>query len=74
MSQNSLVLGASSGIGLAITKSLLEQDVNVTGISRSDFNLNNKNYEHIKLDVTDKLFIETITKKINLQNFNNLIY
>ena len=68
MSQSSLVLGSSSGIGLAITQALLDKNVTVIGISRNDFVLNNKNYQHLKLDVTDDSFIDTIYKKINLRN------
>ena len=74
MIQNSIVLGSSSGIGLAITKALLEKNNKVIGISRKDFHIDNKDYQHIKLDVTHNIFIDIINKKINLKEVNNLVY
>ena len=74
MNYKSIVIGASSGIGLAITKELLNTGHLVTGISRRSISLENKNYTHIIQDVTSKDFISLINKNIQLSNYNNLIY
>ena len=54
MSKSYLVTGTSSGIGNAITKYLLLKKHRVIGISRSEKNINNKNYIHIKQDISNK--------------------
>ena len=54
MSKSYLVTGTSSGIGNAITKYLLLKKHRVIGISRSEKNINNKNYIHIKQDISKK--------------------
>ena len=51
MKYKTIVIGSSSGIGLAITKKLLDRKHKVTGISRRGLNLNNEFYDHLKLDV-----------------------
>jgi len=45
MRKNAVIIGNSDGIGLAITKALLDQDWYVFGISKSQANISNKNYE-----------------------------
>ena len=50
--KNIIVTGSSSGIGLSITKALLKNKVNVLGISRRTPSLSNKNYQHIKFDLS----------------------
>ena len=55
--KNIIVTGSSSGIGLSITKALLKNKANVLGISRRAPSLSNKNYQHIKFDLS-KIEIE----------------
>ena len=50
--KNIIVTGSSSGIGLSITKALLKNKANVFGISRRTPSLSNKNYQHIKFDLS----------------------
>ena len=50
--KNIIVTGSSSGIGLSITKALLKNKANVLGISRRAPSLSNKNYQHIKFDLS----------------------
>ncbi len=50
--KNIIVTGSSSGIGLSITKALLKNKANVLGISRTAPSLSNKNYQHIKFDLS----------------------
>lgn len=49
--RTALVIGNSDGIGLALTRALLEQGWRVTGISRSGSVVESPNYEHHVLDV-----------------------
>lgn len=49
-----LITGCSSGIGLATTKYLISKKCRVIGISRKNIKLlNNKNFKHIKFDLTE---------------------
>ena len=57
MKYKTIILGSSSGIGLAITEKLLDLGHQVTGISRRNLNLNTPSYNHLSLDITDKNFI-----------------
>ena len=50
--KNIIVTGSSSGIGLSVTKALLKNKANVIGISRRIPNFSNKNYQHIKFDLS----------------------
>lgn len=61
-----LVSGSSKGIGLAICQRLLANDYRVLGIARSAPNelLNNVNYEHESLDLSDISVHETQLKNL----------
>ena len=74
MEYKSLVVGSSSGIGLAITQKLLRSNHQVTGISRRDITLNNKNYTHVNSDVSTNNFMHIINSKIDLVSYTNLIF
>ena len=74
MKYKTIVIGSSTGIGLAITKKLLDRNHKVTGVSRRGLNLDNELYNHLKLDVSDKDFIFKIKNEIALKEYNNLIY
>tara|TARA_E500000178_G_scaffold343288_1_gene389790 strand:- start:880 stop:1584 length:705 start_codon:yes stop_codon:yes gene_type:complete len=50
--KNIIVTGSSSGIGLSIANALLNNNVNVIGISRRKPNLSNKNYLHFEFDLS----------------------
>jgi len=51
--RSALVVGSSDGIGLALSRRLLDSDWMVTGISRSPAPIDRPNYQHVVLDVTD---------------------
>ena len=69
-----LVTGSSSGIGKSITNYLINEGANVVGVSKSDFSLDNKNYQHYKFDLSqiDKNFIKFV-KILKQDNFYGLI-
>lgn len=57
-----IVTGSSSGIGESISNFLLEEGAYVIGISKSNFSLHNKNYKHIKFDLSQ---LNNDYKKLN---------
>ena len=61
-SNNIIVTGSSSGIGLSITKALLKNKANVLGISRRRPNFSNKNYQHFEFDLSK---IDSEYEKLN---------
>ncbi len=52
MTRVALVIGNSDGIGLALTRQLLDRGFEVTGISKSPSPVSHDGYRHIVLDVT----------------------
>ena len=65
-----LVTGASSGIGLAITQTLLARQCRVIGIARdfSKANINNKYFEPVSQDLMDLNKTSAVIKNICNQN------
>src|SRR5690242_12847371 len=53
MASHALVIGNSDGIGLAITRRLLAQGYQVTGLSKSAALIDHPGYQHFVQDVTD---------------------
>jgi len=51
--QTALLIGNSDGIGLAMTRALLQQGWHATGISRSESPLSDSYYKHIKQDISN---------------------
>lgn len=73
MDRAAIVTGSSSGLGLEITKSLLELGYTVFGGSRSGTNIEHENFYDVELDVSDPdsvvEFYETVrefTEEIHL--------
>lgn len=73
MEKCAIVTGSSSGLGLEITKSLLNSGYTVFGGSRSGTEIENENFYDVELDVTDEEsveeFFETVrefTDKVHL--------
>ena len=60
MTGKALLIGNSAGIGLAITKALLERKWRVIGISRSDSPIHDKNYEHNVIQVQESDYTEKL--------------
>jgi NAD(P)-dependent dehydrogenase (short-subunit alcohol dehydrogenase family) len=53
MATHALVIGNSDGIGLALTRRLLAQGYQVTGLSKSTASIDHPSYQHFVRDVTD---------------------
>jgi len=52
MEQNAFIIGNSDGIGLGVTKKLLEKEWHVTGISKSAVPFEDNHYRHYLADVS----------------------
>jgi short-subunit dehydrogenase len=70
--KSALIIGNSDGIGLGLTKRLLDLGWKVKGISRSDSQIEHKNHDHIICKVEASDYIDRLksavknTKKIDL--------
>jgi len=60
MGKKALIIGNSDGIGLAITKALLDQDWRVIGISKSRSTITDKNYESFVAQVQQQEYLEIL--------------
>ena len=74
MSQKALFIGNSDGIGLATTRRLLNRGWHITGISRSESPIRNKNYTHRLHDVSDPRYVEFLEKSITGESVDLCIY
>jgi NAD(P)-dependent dehydrogenase (short-subunit alcohol dehydrogenase family) len=73
--ETALVLGNSDGIGLAITKQLLERGFRVVGLSRSPSPVASERYEHTVVDVTAPAFSSALQNVIaGLPRIHHVIY
>ena len=73
--QTALIIGNSSGIGLAITKRLLSSSYKVHGISKSPSPIVSSNYQHLLMDVTDPDFESALSRQVNtLEKIDVCIY
>ncbi len=74
-SSNLIITGTSRGIGQKMAEHYLSHGWNVHGISRTGSNINNKNYYHYELDLTDinKLNIFFSNYKKKYKNLYGLI-
>ena len=69
-----LITGTSSGIGLHLTKFFLEKNYQVYGISRSLPEINNKNYEHFYMDLSNLSNLEDNKKLLEDLDINAFIH
>ena len=73
--KSAVIIGNSDGIGLGLTKRLLELDWQVEGISRSQTQIEHKNYNHSISQVEASDYIDCLkssvkkSKKIDLSLF-----
>lgn len=67
-----LVTGSSKGIGLETCKILLDNGYKVAGASRSDTQIDNPNFRHYSLDVSDSSSVKDTIKEIE-KDFNQTI-
>lgn len=60
-----LIVGNSDGIGLALTRHLLERGgVSIVGVSRSESPLEHPDYRHVVLDVTDRSYLDQLASAL----------
>lgn len=64
MNRKAIIIGNSDGIGLAITKKLLQDGWTVNGFSRSISPVKNSSYSHIVCDVTDNEYVIKLKKVV----------
>ena len=73
MTTNTLIIGSSRGIGLAIAKNLISGNHNVIGISRTKPKLKSPKYKHINLDVSLSNKLEQFLSDEDLNLIDNFI-
>ena len=61
-----LIIGNSSGIGLALTKRLLSMEWQVIGLSKSHSQIESNMYRHIIVDVTEDNFIQQLKTALKI--------
>ena len=73
--KSALIIGNSDGIGLGLTKRLLEFGWKVKGISRSDSQIELKNYDHIICKVEASDYIDRLTSAVkNTKKLDLCVY
>ena len=74
MQRQALMIGNSDGIGLATTRRLLAAGWNITGISRSESPIRDKDYHHHIADVSDSQYTALLDALVLESSFNLCIY
>ena len=74
MNKRALIIGNSDGIGLGITKELLNREWKITGISKSKSPIINKSYKHIISEVQKKSYLEKLESILHNSTFDLCIY
>lgn len=68
-----IITGVSRGIGYHLAKRFLKEGFKVIGISRSDTDIKDDNFQHIRMDVGNIDEISNNISKINTENLYGLI-
>ena len=68
-----IITGVSRGIGNHLAKRFLKEGFKIIGISRSETDIKDRNFHHIKMDVADLKQISNITDKINMNSLYGII-
>jgi short-subunit dehydrogenase len=74
MQRKALFIGNSDGIGLATTRRLLAKGWNITGISRSESPISDKNYCHQVADVGNKNYLNVLDEILLKETIDLCIY
>lgn len=72
--KNALIIGNTDGIGLSITKELLNREWHVSGISRRNSLLKSSLYQHRIADVSKEIFFEELKTAAQNKPFDLCIY
>ena len=72
MVNNALLIGNSSGIGLAATEELLKRGWRVTGVSRSSSTVRDDNYSHFVADVGSDEYLVTLESVLGANEYFDL--
>ena len=62
--QTAVITGSSSGIGKALTLSLLRKDFKIYGVSRTDPQIDHSHFHWLKIDLTNPQEIQQLKNKI----------
>jgi len=74
--KRALVTGASSGIGYAIVKKLLELGYEVVGISRTITNehINHNNFQALQVDLSDEKALKQLSLKLKNEEYSVVVH
>ena len=72
MEKKAIIVGNSSGIGLAVTEKLLKDGWLVVGFSKSKSPIKDSSYAHIVHDVTDLGYVDKLNKVIKKEGTPDL--
>lgn len=74
MHRKALLVGNSDGIGLASTRRLLSRGWEITGISRSESPISDKNYHHYAADVCESKYSDLLDELLLKSPYDLCIY
>jgi short-subunit dehydrogenase len=74
MGSSAVIVGNSDGVGLALTRALLERNWIVRGISRSPSAVQHSNYEHMVADVRFREFADGLRRALEAGDTRLVIY
>ena len=64
MNKNALIIGNSDGIGMGLTKALLNQGWRITGLSRSVAKIKHPSYQHHILEVQSDTYLPVLERVV----------
>ncbi len=73
-SKRAILIGNSDGIGLALSRALLERGWSVLGISRSASKLESEGYQHRVIDVRDDAFPVAVAEALHGRAVRLVVY
>ncbi|NOT07217.1 MAG: SDR family NAD(P)-dependent oxidoreductase [Gemmatimonadales bacterium] len=74
MGDRSVIVGNSDGIGLALTRALLERGWTVRGLSRSPSQVEHASYQHTIVDVREREFLDALERALEAGDTHLVIY
>ena len=73
MSIPTIVTGSSSGIGKSIAELILKSNNKVLGIDLSEKSISSPLYQHLKIDISNKIELEQLKKNKVFSNYQGLV-